>query len=81
MVFQFRGIWNNFFLPLVTVSSTDLYPITLGLYTWNSNIARHPELLRLVIGGSLVLVIPIVIAILSLQRFWRAGLSEGGVKG
>lgn len=80
-LFQFIGIWNNFFLPLVMLSSPDLYPITLGLYTWSTDTARHPELLQLVIGGSLVSVIPIVIAILSLQRFWRAGLSEGSVKG
>ena len=30
-LFQFVGIWNNYFLPLVMLSDPKLYPITLGL--------------------------------------------------
>jgi multiple sugar transport system permease protein len=33
-----------------------------------------------VVIGSLISVIPLVIAFLSLQRFWRSGLAAGGVK-
>ena len=34
-LFQFVAIWNNFFLPLVMLSDEKLYPITVGLETWN----------------------------------------------
>lgn len=81
LLFQFVGIWNNYFLPLVMLSNPKLYPITLGLVSWQSVSDRHPELYQLAIGGALLSVIPLMIAILSLQRFWRAGLTEGSVKG
>ncbi|MEA5457084.1 carbohydrate ABC transporter permease [Sinomonas sp. JGH33] len=80
-LFQFVGIWNNYFLPLVMLSDQNLYPITLGLVSWQSVADRHPELYQLTVGGALLSVVPIMIAIVSLQRFWRAGLTEGSVKG
>ncbi|MGC8627809.1 MAG: carbohydrate ABC transporter permease [Acidimicrobiales bacterium] len=79
-LFQFVAIWNNFFLPLVMLSSTNLYPVTLGLYSWNNEYGQAPQLVSYVIIGSLVSVIPLVIAFLSLQRFWRSGLTAGSVK-
>ncbi len=79
-LFQFVAIWNNFFLPLVMLSNTRLYPVTLGLYTWNNEYGQAPQLVSYVIIGSLISVIPLVIAFLSLQRFWRSGLAAGGVK-
>ena len=80
-LFQFIGIWNNFFLPLIMLSDQRLYPITLGLTQWQSISDRHPELYQLAVGGAFLSVIPIMIAIVSLQRFWKAGLTEGSVKG
>ena len=79
-LFQFVVIWNNFFLPLVMLSNERLFPITLGLYTWNSSINQAPELRLFVIVGSLVSILPLLIAFLGLQRFWQSGLSAGGVK-
>ena len=37
--------------------------------------------LSVVITGSLLTIIPIVVAFLGLQRFWQSGLSAGSVKG
>lgn len=79
-LFQFVGIWNNYFLPLVMLSNTKLYPITLGLTTWQSFASRQPELYQLTVGGALLSVIPLMILIVVLQRFWRTGLTEGSVK-
>jgi multiple sugar transport system permease protein len=79
-LFQFVAIWNNFFLPLVMLSNTRLYPVTLGLYTWNNQYGQAPQLVSYVIIGSLISVIPLVVAFLSLQRFWRSGLAAGSVK-
>nr|WP_269329727.1 carbohydrate ABC transporter permease [Kineosporia babensis] len=80
-LFQFIGIWNNYFLPLVMLSDPDRYPLTLGLVSWQSVSDRHPELYQMTIGGALLSSVPLMIAIVSLQRFWRAGLTEGSVKG
>ncbi|WP_405551376.1 carbohydrate ABC transporter permease [Streptomyces sp. NBC_01171] len=79
-LFQFVVIWNNFLLPLVMLQDDDLYPVTLGLYTWQTQTSRLPVLQTLTIVGALVSVVPIVLTFLLLQRYWRAGLSAGAVK-
>ncbi|WP_158886845.1 carbohydrate ABC transporter permease [Amycolatopsis anabasis] len=80
-LFQFVAIWHNYFLPLIMLSDPKLYPITLGLTSWYSAADRQPELYQLTVGGTFVAVLPLMIAIGSLQRFWRAGLTQGSVKG
>jgi multiple sugar transport system permease protein len=79
-LFQFVAIWNNFFLPLVMLQDSSLYPVTLGLQTWDSQVSHAPELQLFVIVGALLSVIPLIVAFLCLQRFWRSGLGAGGVK-
>ncbi|WP_246246840.1 carbohydrate ABC transporter permease [Isoptericola sediminis] len=79
-LFQFVTIWNNFFLPLVMLSDDKLYPVTLGLYAWNSQTNAVPELRTAVVVGAFVAVVPLILAFLGLQRFWRSGLAAGGVK-
>lgn len=79
-LFQFVTIWNNFFLPLIMLRDQTLFPVTLGLYAWNSAIGQNPELRSFVIIGALVSIVPLIIAFLSLQRFWSGGLAAGSVK-
>lgn len=79
-LFQFVSIWNNYLLPLVMLQNTKLYPVTLGLATWNSQKAIAGNLQLYVVVGALLSIIPLVIAFLALQRFWQSGLSEGAVK-
>jgi multiple sugar transport system permease protein len=79
-LFQFVATWNNFFLPLIMLQNSRLYPVTLGLQTWYSQIGHAPHLLLSVIVGALLSIVPLIIAFLLLQRFWRSGLGAGGVK-
>ena len=79
-LFQFVAVWNNFFLPLVMLQDQDLYPVTLGLYIWNSQITQDPTLQMLVITGALLSILPLILAFLGLQRYWRSGLAAGAVK-
>ncbi|MFB7084908.1 carbohydrate ABC transporter permease [Streptomyces sp. NPDC056296] len=79
-LFQFVVIWNNFLLPLIMLQDERLYPVTLGLFTWQSQTSRMPELQTLTIVGALISVVPIVLTFLLLQRYWRAGLAAGAVK-
>ncbi|MFP5315470.1 MAG: carbohydrate ABC transporter permease [Actinomycetes bacterium] len=79
-LFQFVAIWNNFFLPLIMLRDQALFPVTLGLYAWNSQISQIPELRTYVIIGALVSIVPLIIAFLGLQRFWSSGLGAGSVK-
>ncbi|MFE2559943.1 carbohydrate ABC transporter permease [Streptomyces sp. NPDC059352] len=78
-LFQFVDIWNNYLLPAMVLSDDHLQPVTVGLVGWN---AGHGVAVPapLVVIGSLVSVVPLVIAFLALQRFWRAGMTAGAVK-
>lgn len=79
-LFQFVSIWNNFFLPLIMLRSEELFPVTYGLYAWNSTINQFPELRTFVLVGSLLSIVPLIITFLLLQRYWRTGLGTGALK-
>jgi len=79
-LFSFTASWNNFFGALVMLNDDSLYPVNLGLFMWNSVTQQQPEYYSLVITGSLVAVVPLVVAFVCLQRFWRSGLTAGAVK-
>jgi multiple sugar transport system permease protein len=76
--------WNNFFLPLAMLQNNRLFPVTVGINQWQSLAAANngggTSLWSLIIIGSLVSIIPLVIAFLSLQRYWQGGLSLGSLK-
>ncbi|MEV2238049.1 carbohydrate ABC transporter permease [Micromonospora sp. NPDC049891] len=76
--------WNNYFLPLAMLSDNRLFPVTVGLGLWqgvaSANNAGGTSLWSLIILGSLVSVVPLIIAFFSLQRHWRGGLSVGGLR-
>lgn len=80
-LFQFVGIWNNYLLPLVMLSDSKTFPVTLGLTLWNSQTQRDPLFYELVVTGSAFSAVILVIVMVSLQRFWRAGLTAGATKG
>lgn len=80
-LFQFVTIWNNYLLPLVMLSDTKSFPVTLGLTLWNSQTQRDPMFYQLVVTGSAVSAILLVIVMISLQRFWKADLTAGATKG
>jgi multiple sugar transport system permease protein len=79
-LFQFVAIWNNFFLPLIMLRDESLFPVTLGLYVWNTQVSQIPDIRALVIIGSLLSIIPLILTFLGLQRFWQSGLANGGLK-
>jgi multiple sugar transport system permease protein len=78
------GTWNNFFLPLALLANTKLFPITVGLGLWqgqaSGNNSGGENLWGVIIIGSLLSVIPLIIAFLSLQKYWQGGLSLGALK-
>ncbi|MFZ7087640.1 carbohydrate ABC transporter permease [Curtobacterium sp. RRHDQ10] len=82
LLFAVVATWNNYFLPLIMLSDPKLYPLTVGLNQWNAQAtgAAAQPIYNLVVTGSLLTIIPIVVAFLFLQRFWQSGLAAGSVK-
>ena len=75
------GIWNNFLLPFIMLTSDDRFPVTVGLYTMLNQGNTTPVLYTLVITGALLAILPLVVLFLTLQRYWRVDLLSGAVKG
>ncbi|MCU4746207.1 carbohydrate ABC transporter permease [Streptomyces sp. G-5] len=82
LLFTMVATWNNYFLPLIMIKDPDWYPLTVGLNSWKDQAATAggEAIFNLVITGSLLTIIPLVIAFLLLQRYWQSGLSAGSVK-
>jgi multiple sugar transport system permease protein len=83
LLFGLVSTWNNYFLPLIMLNSPEKFPLTVGLAQWQSTASAgsgSQAMFSTVITGSLVSIIPLVIAFLFLQRYWQSGLSTGGVK-
>ncbi|WP_454855763.1 carbohydrate ABC transporter permease [Promicromonospora soli] len=83
LLFALVATWNNYFLPLIMLNSPEWYPLTVGLAQWQATSqagAGSQALFSMVITGSLVSIIPLVVAFLFLQRYWQSGLATGGVK-
>jgi len=85
VLFTLVTTWNNYFLPLIMLNDPRLYPVTVGLASWASQAAgggsgANSDMLALVVTGSLLSVLPLVVAFLLLQRYWQSGLAGGGVK-
>ncbi len=82
LLFTVVATWNNYFLPLIMLSDPKWYPLTVGLNEWNSQstTAGGQAIYNLVITGSLLTIIPIVVAFFFMQRHWQSGLTAGSVK-
>ncbi|MER5219996.1 carbohydrate ABC transporter permease [Streptomyces flaveus] len=85
LLFTLVATWNNYFLPLIMLSDPNLYPVTVGLSSWaaqaqNGGAGASSDMLPLVVTGSMISIVPLVIAFLMLQRYWQSGLATGSVK-
>ncbi|MCO8269436.1 carbohydrate ABC transporter permease [Actinoplanes sp. TRM 88003] len=82
LLFTMVATINNYFLPLIMLKNPDWYPLTVGLNSWNAQAATAggEAVFNLVITGSLITVVLLLAAFLSLQRFWQSGLAAGSVK-
>ncbi|MGA2141849.1 MAG: carbohydrate ABC transporter permease [Brevinematales bacterium] len=77
-IFQFRGVWNDFIIPIIMLDNNNLYTIPIAVAALNANsIDRVPDLIMAT--GFLFSLIPILIFLI-FQRYFIEGLS-GGIKG
>ena len=81
-LFSIVATWNNYFLPLIMLKDSNWYPLTIGLNQWKdqASTAGGQAIQNLVITGSLITIVPLVIAFLCLQKYWQSGLAAGAVK-
>ncbi|MEV4084154.1 carbohydrate ABC transporter permease [Nonomuraea fuscirosea] len=73
----FLGAWNNFLWPAVVAQSEDMYTLPVALNILNGHEATHYNLL---VAGSVVVIAPILILFVFLQRFFIQGIATTGLK-
>jgi multiple sugar transport system permease protein len=78
-ILTFLGSWNSFFWPLIVATSQEMYtlPVALATFATGQYQADH----GLLMAGSLVIVLPVLIVFILLQRLFTEGIATTGIKG
>ncbi|MCA9920388.1 MAG: carbohydrate ABC transporter permease [Anaerolineales bacterium] len=72
------GIWNEIILPTIYLTNDDFYPITRGLIVFEGVYGSDWPALA---AAVLMLMLPMLVMFMFLQRYIISGLTEGAVKG
>lgn len=77
-IFTFLGAWNAFLWPLIILQDDAMYtlPVALGTFA----IGEHRTDYGLLMAGSVVIIAPIVVVFLALQRYFTESIVMTGVK-
>jgi len=77
-ILTFLGSWNNFLWPLVAAQSEDKYtlPVALSLFSTGQAATDY----GLLLAGSVLVVAPIVLLFVCLQRFFIQSVAAAGIK-
>ena len=71
--------WNNYIWPLVITNSANHMTLPVGL-TMLRNIEGDPSSYPVLMAGSVVVILPILVIFMFLQKYIVAGLTQGAVK-
>jgi multiple sugar transport system permease protein len=77
-ILTFLASWNNFLWPLVVATTEDKYtlPVALALYSVGQNRINF----GLALAGAVVVVLPVLLVFLLLQRYFLRGIATTGLK-
>lgn len=77
-ILTFLGSWNNFLWPLVVAQSEEMYtlPVALSLYSTGQNATDY----GLLLAGSVLVITPIILLFVALQRYFIQGVAATGIK-
>ncbi len=77
-VFTFMGAWRAFMWPLIILNTEALFPIPVMLRSFQTAYTVEYNLLM---AGALIALVPTVIVFMAAQRYFRAGIRLGAIKG
>ncbi len=78
-VFQILATWNNFLWPLVALTDQSKYTLPVALATFS--IGQNKADYGLLMAGSIVLVAPVIVLFVALQRHFTQSIAMTGLKG
>ena len=77
-ILAFMDLWNDYLLPLVLLTDRAKYTLPLLLSTLSG---QYKNQYNLMMAGSLVSILPILAVYICAQKYFKEGLTVGGVKG
>ena len=77
-IFTFINSWNDYFMQLIMLSSTNKLTISLGIAKLQAENATD---FGLIMAGATLAAVPIIIIFLMFQKYFTQGIAMGAVKG
>ena len=78
-ILTFLYAWNDYLWPLVSAQRKEMFTITLGLASLQSNFAQSEGLGRIMASGVFA-SLPVIVLFIAFQRFIVRGIALGGSK-
>ncbi|MEQ8675352.1 MAG: carbohydrate ABC transporter permease [Aggregatilineales bacterium] len=78
-ILTFNAKWNDYFTPLIFMSTPEKFPITMGIVDLQGYMGTGS--ISVVLAGIVLSTIPVVIIYVLGQRYLLEGLMSGGLKG
>ena len=77
-ILTFLGSWNSFLWPLVVATSDTMYtlPVAIALFATG----QQETNIALLMAGSVVVIMPVLIVFIALQRYFTQGIAMTGIK-
>lgn len=80
IVLSFQAAWNDFFWPLVVLTTPeDVKTLPIGLLTFR-NVYGNTGDWGLILAGAIMSAIPVIVLFVVFQRYFMEGVSYGGSK-
>ncbi|MFP4364190.1 MAG: carbohydrate ABC transporter permease [Spirochaetia bacterium] len=80
-ILTFQGVWNEFFWPLVVITSPESkFPLTVGLLNLRQMYGAGAMDWGLILAGAIISALPIVILFFIFQKYFVEGASFSGIK-
>ena len=81
-ILTFQGVWNEFFWPLVILTSPmDKFTLPVGLLSFKNTYASGAFDWGPILAGAIISALPIIILFIVFQRYFVEGVSFSGIKG
>ena len=79
-IFDSLATWNDFFGPLIYISSESNKTLALGLASLQGYLYGYPQW-HLMMAAAILVMLPCLVLFASLQRYFIGGIAMSGIKG
>ncbi|MFJ9027883.1 carbohydrate ABC transporter permease [Streptomyces sp. NPDC102274] len=79
-ILTFLGSWNNFVWPLIATNDPGKYTLPVALATFATDPNQSVGSNGMLMAGSFLIVLPVLLVFLVLQRYFTQGIATAGLK-